>query len=356
MMVDSCKRADTMSDNRKIRAKRSPAFTQEEMDILLDEVQKHRATLFGGTKGAKSVAAKIQRWQDITRCMAPSGPCGLRDWQAVRKKWQEYASQTKRKGATARRAAQATGGGAPTGPDLTPEELRVLSVVGHTACEGIAGGVDVSGLPGPGPSATAQEEEEDGDEEEEEEDGEQPSGSRPTAAHLTTTGRVVGDLSPPPLAPYPTTPAGRARVRMRGNMRGGRPTLTRCTCSERLMASEEEKLVVLRGIEAHLALCSATQQQLLALQTERIALQREKMALRREEMALRREEMELQRRRVALAEAQFARPSISVPIILPQGSGRCHMQYSMFLRNLYHSISVIHLSIAGDADVEGAEP
>ncbi|KAL2093129.1 hypothetical protein ACEWY4_010441 [Coilia grayii] len=322
-----------MSERTKVRAKRSPAFTQEEMDILLDEVQKHRATLFGGTKGVKSVAAKIQRWEAIAKCMAPSGPCGLRDWQRVRKKWQEFASQTKRKEATARRAAQATGGGAPTGPDLTPDELRVLSIVGTTACEMIAGGRWT--CQGTRDVSPAQEEGEDG----EEEDGEQPSGSRPTAAHLTTTSRVVSDFSPPPpFPPYPTTPAGRAGVRIRGTMRGRRPTLTSCTCSERLMASEEEKLVVLRGIEAHLALCSATQQQMLELQTERIVLQREKMALRREEVALRREEMELQRWQVELAEAQFARPSISVPIILPQGSGTCHMPHSTFLCNVYHSI------------------
>ena len=45
--------------------------------------------------------------------------------------------------------------------------------------------------------------------------------------------------------------------------RGGRETpvifsaVLTIRCSERLMASEEEKLVVLRGIEAHLALCRA---------------------------------------------------------------------------------------------------
>ncbi|KAL2098324.1 hypothetical protein ACEWY4_007531 [Coilia grayii] len=92
------------------------------------------------------------------------------------------------------------------------------------------------------------------------------------------------------------------------NMRRGWPTLTHCTCSERLMASEAEKLVVLQDIDKHLAVSSATIQEMLALQRERIGLKRERMAFRREEMALRREEMGLQQRQVALTEAQFCQP------------------------------------------------
>jgi len=60
---------------------------------------------------------------------------------------------------------------------------------------------------------------------------------------------------------------------------------------------EREKLAVLRGTEGQL-------ERQTALQEEMVQIQRQKL--------------ELHRRQLALAEAQFNRHSISVPIILPQ--------------------------------------
>ena len=83
---------------------------------------------------------------------------------------------------------------------------------------------------------------------------------------------------------------------MRGGLTG-RPPITTCTCSETLVRLEREKLAVLRGIEGQLERQTALQEEMLQIQ---------------------RQKLELHRRQLALAEAQFNRPSISVPIILPQ--------------------------------------
>ena len=95
------------------RNKRSPSFTAEEMVVLVDEVWQHRDVLFGETKGKKDIALKNRIWQAIAQKMSPSSPCGLGDWGAVRKKWQEFHSLTKKKGAKVRRVSMGTGGGAP---------------------------------------------------------------------------------------------------------------------------------------------------------------------------------------------------------------------------------------------------
>lgn len=265
------------------RSKRAPAFTAEEMGVLVDEVWQHQDILFGGTKGKKNITVKNHVWKAIAQKMSPSSPCGLRDWGAIRKKWQEFQSQTKRKSAKVRSEAMGTGGGAPGGTTLTPDEEKVLSIIGKTASEGISGGIDVLGDEGLSLS----------------EDEEEPSGSR------------AGTCTPPgeddPQQPWPVParqPAGPG-VRMRGGSRW-RPAITTCTCSETLVRLEREKLEVLRGMEGHLQRQTALQEEVVRMKQERL---------------------ELHRRQLALAEAQFNRPSISVPIIFPQDSG---MGISMF--------------------------
>lgn len=257
------------------RRKRSPTFTVEEMSILVDEVWQHRETLFGGSKEKKSISVKNRIWQAIATKMSPSSPCGLRDWVSVRKKWQEFQSQTKK------RRARATG--APEEMTLTPDEEKALFIVDMMASEGIGGGIDV----------LVDEEitESSGDEEE-------PPGSG-AARHTSSP----DEDDPPPPGPAPS----RLAARPTGYAWGGltrRPCVTACTCSEALLGLEREKLAVLRAIEAQLQRQSAVQEEMLQMK---------------------REKLELQRRQLALAEAQLNQPSISVPIPVPHNTGRGHV-------------------------------
>ncbi|XP_059205855.1 myb-related transcription factor, partner of profilin-like [Centropristis striata] len=262
------------------RSKRSPSFTAEEMATLVDEVWQHREVLFGGTRGKKDITLKNRIWQAIAQKMSPSSPCGLRDWCAVRKKWQEFQSQTKKKSAQVRRESMGTGGGAPGGTTLTPDEEKVLSIIGKTASEGISGGIDLLGDEGLSDNSEGEEEE--------------PSGSG--AATCTSP----GEDDPPQPSPVPACQPAGPGVRTRG-----RPSITTCTCSETLVRLEREKLAVLRGIEGQL-------ERQTAFQEEMVRLKRQKS--------------ELHRRQLTLAEAQFNSPSISVPIILPQDAGDADAQ------------------------------
>ena len=61
----------------------------------MDEVWQHRDVLFGGTRGKKNITVKNRVWQAIAEKMSLSSPCGLRDWGAVRKKWQSSRAKQK---------------------------------------------------------------------------------------------------------------------------------------------------------------------------------------------------------------------------------------------------------------------
>ena len=178
-----------------------------------------------------------------------------------------------------------TGGGAPCGTTLTPDEQKVLSIIGKTAYEGISGDV------------------------------EEPSGSR------AGTCTPPGEDDPPQPCPVPARQPAGPGVRMLGGLTGW-PTVTTCTCSETLVRLEREKLVVLRGIEGQLEQQTALQEEMVWIKQERL---------------------ELHRRQLALAETQFNRPSISVPIILPQDSGTGHFYILSALHNVSHSVSLINL-------------
>jgi len=183
------------------RNKRSPSFTAGEMAVLVDEVWQPRNVLFGGTKGKKDIALKNRIWQAIAQKMSPSSPCDLRDWGAVRKKWQEFQSKTKKKRAKVRRESMGTGGCTPGATTLTPDEEKVLSIIGKTASERITGGIDLLGDEGFSENTESEGEEE-------------PSGSR------AVTYTSPGEDDPPQLSPAPARRPAGPGVRMRGGLTG----------------------------------------------------------------------------------------------------------------------------------------
>ena len=89
------------------------------------------------------------------------------------------------------------------------------------------------------------------------------------------------------------------------------------------MRLEREKLAVLRGIEGQLERQTALQEEMVQIKPQKL---------------------ELHRRQLALAKAQFNRPSMSVPIILPQDGGKGHFYFFFSaLHNVSRSISRINL-------------
>ncbi|KAL2077819.1 hypothetical protein ACEWY4_027323 [Coilia grayii] len=86
-----------------------PNFTSQELNVLVDEVEKRRLVLFSKLKNSVTNAEKKEAWQEVAD----------------------------------RVNSQKTGAGRSTVPDLTPLEERVLDVLGQEAVEGVPGGIDV---------------------------------------------------------------------------------------------------------------------------------------------------------------------------------------------------------------------
>ncbi|KAI4900183.1 hypothetical protein NFI96_002658 [Prochilodus magdalenae] len=74
-----------------------------------------------------------------------SGCCGV-GGDHCEDKFRDCASVTKRKAAALRREQQRTGGGSSTLPPLTPDEGRVLAILGPEVLDGVPGGIDVCGM------------------------------------------------------------------------------------------------------------------------------------------------------------------------------------------------------------------
>ncbi|XP_026125116.1 uncharacterized protein LOC113107107 [Carassius auratus] len=169
-------------------------------------------------------------------------------------------------------------------PFFPAEEEKALSILGTSASDGISGGTDIHGgvgitqpEPESGPSCS-----------------EEPLVSSAISEHL----------------PSPSPPKNPPRTQPPSSVVQTAATTTQqfenvCSCSQDLVQLEREKLDVLKDIRQCLQEANERdnnfQQQLIELKKAKLALEE---------------------RRVALEEMSFARPSNSVPIILPEDTGR----------------------------------
>ncbi|KAL2079809.1 hypothetical protein ACEWY4_025553 [Coilia grayii] len=139
------KSASQPVDLRKSMA-RKPNFTSQELNVLVDEVEKRRLVLFSKLKNSVTNAEKKEAWQEVAEHVNSVGLGYRRDGANLRNKWRDYSSVVKCKAAALRREQQKTGAGRTTVPDLTPLEERVLGVLGQEAVEGVPGGIDVCAM------------------------------------------------------------------------------------------------------------------------------------------------------------------------------------------------------------------
>ncbi|KAI4896465.1 hypothetical protein NFI96_009634, partial [Prochilodus magdalenae] len=214
----------------------------------------------------------------------------------VRAKWRDYASVTKRKAAALRREQQRTGGGRSTLPPLTPDEERVLAILGPEVLDGVPGGIDVCGMhtsqtstPHPSPLEPSP-------------SGPLQSDPQGPSTSGTATTSTVGSLTPsqgpstlgtarhghqalraalspaPPESPQSGSSATHSAASPQRHLhtQARRRRKIHCQCSEELLKSEGEKISILRGIREELA----------ALREQNERHHEETMAYRREKLAL----------------------------------------------------------------------
>nr|XP_015214045.1 PREDICTED: myb-related transcription factor, partner of profilin-like [Lepisosteus oculatus] len=210
---------------------------------------------------------KKKKWDDIANCISACSAF-RRSGTEVRRKWHDCSSLAKRR-AELNREKSETGGGQLLTLPLTPEEERVLGILGPSVTEGIPGGVDVS----------------------------------------------LNEL--PSTSPQPASPVHLSSRSSTGSSPGP-------SCAGLSQRAPPEK-----DRESN---PSGYGEELVALGKERLQLEKEQLQLKQEELQqrerhyqelvlLNKAKLDILAKQLALAEAQFNRPSNPVPIMLPSEQG-----------------------------------
>ncbi|XP_048243918.1 myb-related transcription factor, partner of profilin-like [Haliotis rufescens] len=119
---------------------RQSNFTSSELTLLADEVKCRSHVLFGAFSSTITNQSKMREWDAIA---AKVNACSSveRTGAQLRKKWNDYKSQVKRKAMDVRKESSKTGGGPAPSP-LTDLEFKVVSLIPQCQIEGIAGGLE----------------------------------------------------------------------------------------------------------------------------------------------------------------------------------------------------------------------
>ena len=118
------------------RNRRRPTFTVDELEVLVDEMQKNKSTHLGKLSDAQAAQTKNDAWRAIAANISAVSNIG-RTADEIRRKWQDWASVVKQKELLRQKAMKQTGGGKDEKTVvLSPEEERVIAVLGPTAKHG----------------------------------------------------------------------------------------------------------------------------------------------------------------------------------------------------------------------------
>ncbi|XP_062576782.1 nuclear apoptosis-inducing factor 1-like [Saccostrea cucullata] len=123
--------------------KRNPNFSENELQVLLDEVEKNITDCFQNSLTWFQITKNALVCEKVNVCNSSDH---VRTVEEIRKKFSSYTSDTKKKIAQNRRESTRTGGGkAPsTCTDLTPLQEKLSGILGDASIEGIEGGIDTA--------------------------------------------------------------------------------------------------------------------------------------------------------------------------------------------------------------------
>jgi len=139
------KRKRSSSDSDK----RGPNFTSGEVEKLKTEYERRKSILKAKFSSSITHTVKNNQWKQITAEVNKVGTHN-RTYEQIKRKWENIQSEIKNKLADEYSASKRkkTGGGEATGHDPTPEDDRMIAIIGETAIFGIEGGIDSSQVPG----------------------------------------------------------------------------------------------------------------------------------------------------------------------------------------------------------------
>jgi len=129
--------------------KKSCNFTKAEIEVLVNEVDLNKETLFGKLNMQLTADMKKKCWEGIANKVNEVGAGEVRSEKAVHKKWTGLTSRTKKAEAGRRREMFATGAGEYSQATASDMELKVINLMGNEVIEGVVPGMDF-GLLQPG--------------------------------------------------------------------------------------------------------------------------------------------------------------------------------------------------------------
>ncbi|CAC5382728.1 unnamed protein product [Mytilus coruscus] len=123
--------------------KRKPNWSEKELLTLSENVTSNIKIIKGQFGPSLTINDKNACWAHINESVNAINPSHVsRSVADCKKKWQDLQAATKKKEATRRSEARATGGGPPPVCNFKPWESTVLQTLTKTQVEGIEGGVD----------------------------------------------------------------------------------------------------------------------------------------------------------------------------------------------------------------------
>ena len=132
------------SEETPVGKSRQVNYTSDEMDTLLNEVEKRKHILFSSLTNTITNQIKNKEWEIIASRVSAVGPV-TRTASQVRGKWGDFASRSKKKNTEYRKEMSVTGGGQKKTPELNNDEQRAINILGKTAVYGMKGAMDSDG-------------------------------------------------------------------------------------------------------------------------------------------------------------------------------------------------------------------
>ena len=120
---------------------RWPRFQLEEVEVLVENVEKHKNIIFSKFSDTVTNERKAAAWKSVTDAVNSASVVG-RDIIEVRNKWRDWSSVIKNKKSKRQQELRKTGGGVVSKEViLTITEEKVLQLIGDVAVRGIRGGI-----------------------------------------------------------------------------------------------------------------------------------------------------------------------------------------------------------------------
>jgi hypothetical protein len=122
---------------------KSKFFKEDEIEIIIDEVQKNKKILFTKFNPSITKSLKDKTWKGITQKVNAAGSGSQRTYQQVMKKWSDFQCLAKKKNTQRKKNAARTGGGQIKDEIiLTDLERKALSILGELAIVGHPSAID----------------------------------------------------------------------------------------------------------------------------------------------------------------------------------------------------------------------